>query len=500
MPANLSFNLQGATPFKQDNPFNPFNNYKPGSLGSNPSPVSTALTGMGINQSAPATATKITTPPNALTQQPSQTQAGLIPPANAAVKSHTVSNADGSTVSQTYHAPAATTSSSATTPAPAPASQLGSVTSGLIGFGGGQSPTASSAQSGLQNISNDSNTYQGIDGNYYYSNQTDPSTGGALRATNQGNVQKAQQNLQNLSQNPTAEVALAEKEYNDFNKQNPYMLAAQFNPNVAADVASGRDALLGQTFAAEQAAKAQQVQNALTGQGQQITAANEAAGNALTGQGNQITAGQNAGNLALTGRGQDISALQSAGNLSQPVSQFGVLGTPQSVGAFGSNSGSAAFQGGFIGGQQAAGQTAAQMSVANTAAKGIEGTIQQYLASNPQLNSSSSTIANAAQQWLSGKQLGDPTYQTLFNYLNEYISTLAPVLGVGGDTTNLKTEIAQSFINAKASGQSISQVLQNIGSLADQKLQNIVSAGQGGGQVAGGVPVGQTPTSFSTSW
>lgn len=497
MPANLSFNLQGATPFK------------PTSAGAINLP--SFNTGTSINYGG-SSGQQTTTPQFAQFSNNNGTaigsapkpvpQAGLLPPTNTPVKSHTVTNADGSTVSQTYHAPAATTASSATTPAPAPAptSQLGSVTSGLIGFGGGQNPTASAAQKGLQNIAGDSQTYQGIDGNYYYTNQTDPVTGGALRATNQGNIQKAQQNLQNLSQNPTAEVATAEKAYNDFAQQNPYMLAAQFNPNVAADVASGRDALLGQTFAAEQTAKAQQVQNALTGQGQQITAANEAAGNALTGQGQQVTAGNEAGSLGLTGQGQNISALQSAGNLSQPVSQFGVLGTPQSVGPFGSNGGSAAFQGGFIGGQQAAGQTAAQMSVANTAAKGIEGTIQQYLASNPQLNSSASTIANAAQQWLSGKQLGDPTYQTLFNYLNEYISTLAPVLGVGGDTTNLKTEIAQSFINAKASGQSISQVLQNIGSLADQKLQNIVSAGQGGGQVAGGVPVGQTPTSFSTSW
>jgi hypothetical protein len=140
------------------------------------------------------------------------------------------------------------------------------------------------------------------------------------------------------------------------------------------------------------------------------------------------------------------------------------------------------------------------MTTANTAAKGIEGTIQQYLSSNPSLNASASTLANAASQWLQGKQLGDPAYQTLFNYLNEYISTLAPILGVGGDTTNLKTEIAQSFVNAKASGQSISQVLNNISKLADDKLANFTSAGQGGGQVAGGVPYGATPTSFGTEW
>ena len=140
------------------------------------------------------------------------------------------------------------------------------------------------------------------------------------------------------------------------------------------------------------------------------------------------------------------------------------------------------------------------MSVANTAAKGIQGTIQSYIQQNPQLNPSNATFVNSISQWASGQQLGDPKYQTLANYLNEYISTLAPILGVGGDTTNLKTEIAQSFINARASGQSISEVLNNIGTLADNKLANIVSAGQGGGQVAGATPQGGTPTSFGTSW
>lgn len=473
MPANLSFNLQGATPFKPSSPVSiNLPNTTPQSLsygGTSGQQTTTPQYAQFTNANGTSIGSPLPTPSQGA-QNP-----GLIPPTGQAVKSHTVTNADGSTVQQTYHPPAGT-AQTASAAAPAPAAQpsaLGSVTSGLIGFG--NTNPASGSQGFLQNA--------------------------ALgQSPSQQNIQNANTTLQSLSKTSNPDVIAAENELNTFNKQNPYMLAAQSNPNVAADVASGRDALLGQTFAAEQAARALQVQNALANQQQQISAASEAGNQGLTGQGQQITAANEAGSLGLTGQGQNIQALQNAGNLSQPVSQFGVLGTPQSVGAFGSNSGSAAFQGGFIGGQQQAGQTAAQMSVANTAAKGIEGTIQQYLSSNPQLNTSASTIANAAQQWVQGKQLGDPAYQTLFNYLNEYISTLAPILGVGGDTTNLKTEIAQSFINAKASGQSISQVLQNIGSLADQKLQNIVSAGQGGGQVAGGVPAGQTPTSFSTSW
>ena len=132
------------------------------------------------------------------------------------------------------------------------------------------------------------------------------------------------------------------------------------------------------------------------------------------------------------------------------------------------------------------------MEAANTAAKGIKNTINSFIDSNPQLNQVDAAVVNSAQQWLQGKQLTDPKYQTLFNYLNEYTSTLAPILGVGGSATNLKTEIAQSFVNAQASGASIKEVLNNIESLADNKIQNLKSGAVGGGVVSGGtVPSGE---------
>lgn len=183
------------------------------------------------------------------------------------------------------------------------------------------------------------------------------------------------------------------------------------------------------------------------------------------------------------------NALTAAG-LVAPVTQFGVLTSPVTGAPIsGASAGTAAFQGGQIQGQQQLGAQVSQMNAANTAAKGIEGTITQYLQQNPDLNPSDLKFANSFSQWARGEQLTDPKYQTLANYLNEYISTLAPILGVGGDTTNLKTEIAQSMINAKASGKSIAEVLTNLSKLADDKLANIVSAAQGGGQVAGGTPV-----------
>lgn len=136
-------------------------------------------------------------------------------------------------------------------------------------------------------------------------------------------------------------------------------------------------------------------------------------------------------------------------------------------------------------GEAAVLQSLPAMTSANVAASGIKNTIEQYLASNPNLNPSNLAAGNTLQQWIQGKQLTNPQYQTLFNDLNEYTNTLTPTLGVGGDSTNLKTEIAQSFVNAAASGQSIAQVLDNIQTLAEQKVQNLQSGASGGGVVAG---------------
>lgn len=153
-------------------------------------------------------------------------------------------------------------------------------------------------------------------------------------------------------------------------------------------------------------------------------------------------------------------------------------------------------------GQQSVLSTIPALQSADSAAQGIANKITTFLAQNPQLNASNATIANAAQQWLQGKQLADPAYQTLFNYLNEYTNTLAPILGVGGDATNLKTQIAQGMINAQANGQSITQVLQNMGKLASDKVRDLASGAMGQGTVSsGGTGIVQTNVgAINTDW
>lgn len=311
-------------------------------------------------------------------------------------------------------------------------------------------------------------------------------------------------------------------------------------------VAEGNAAVTAQTTAQQQQALAAGESAALQGTGQELTAqqqaanaANAAAGTALTGQSNQITGQNAAGNLGIAGQGQLQTGLTSAAGLAQP--QLGSIGqvpfsplTQDQGAVLGSTQpGGVAVAGNLLGqlqGAQAAGAAPGQtqasniqtlgtagttgeaavlqslpaLQAANTAAQGIQSTISSFLSQNPDINPTNIALATAAQQWLGGKQITDPRYQTLFNYLNEYTNTLAPVLGVGGSPTNLKTEIAQSFINPQAGATSISQVMQNMSQLASDKVKNFQSGASGGGTVAGGTspgtpaPSGTIQTSYGT--
>lgn len=112
-------------------------------------------------------------------------------------------------------------------------------------------------------------------------------------------VNAATQGLLGIAGSQTPDVLKAKQEYADFAKRSPLLLADVVNnPNVAAEVSAGRGAQLGQILSGEQQALAQNVQNALAGQGQQITAGGEAGGLAQGQQSAQIGAAQNIGSLA----------------------------------------------------------------------------------------------------------------------------------------------------------------------------------------------------------
>lgn len=248
----------------------------------------------------------------------------------------------------------------------------------------------------------------------------------------------------------------------------------------------GRKGALAEQFAAQELAAQQGVANALSNQQQQFTAAQAQANRNLSAQQGAYTGAQT---QAQRGLGAQETVLEAGlpGQISPGVGAYNPL-TGQNIPSIGSDP----FRGGVIQGNVQLGQQYAGMNAAGQAATGIKNSIQQIINQIP-LNPSIFSDVNKVIQLLSGR-VSDPNYQTLSNYLNEYISTIAPILGFGGDTTNLKTEIAQSMINAQASGQSISTVLDNLESLAQAKLNAIANAGQGG------IAPGSSTGGFAEQW
>ncbi len=183
--------------------------------------------------------------------------------------------------------------------------------------------------------------------------------------------------------------------------------------------------------------------------------------NALTGQLNALQAA----------RGQGESAQASAAGLAQPVTGI-PLGTGSMTydknGQPVMNSGSP-FQAGQVSGEQALGQQYAQNVSANNQAVAVKNQIVNFLNTTP-INPSDFTDLNSVVGLLSGK-VSDPKYQQLASQLNEYLQTITPILGVGGDSTDYKAGLAQSMLNARMSPEAIVQQLNTLSQTAATKLE-----------------------------
>lgn len=264
---------------------------------------------------------------------PVGTNPGIIHPSGQAIKSQTKTNVDGSSQSVTYHPPAAQASyqggqalPAVGTPEYAQAQKLANPTptatgttsnTGTAGGTSGSTGSGNTFTGATQGLINQGQggaaTGTSIQGLGNVANQTNTGNAGvnqAVQGTNQGI-------LTNIAQNQTPEVIAAEKAYAEA-ANNPYMIGALTNSGMAESVSAGAGQQFAQNYQNTLAAKQQEVQNALTGENQQVTSANEAAGNALTGQGQQVTAGTNAGTLANTAQGNQITAQNYAGGLTQP--------------------------------------------------------------------------------------------------------------------------------------------------------------------------------------
>lgn len=184
---------------------------------------------------------------------------------------------------------------------------------------------------------------------------------------------------------------------------------------------------------------------------------------------NQYQGATNRISAANTQQATQQSALNQAAGLAAPVTgvSYGTQVYNPQTNSF--TSGGSAFQGGQVAGEQALGQQYAQNVSANNQAMAVKNQVMSFLNTTP-INPSQFTDLNSVIGLLSGK-VSDPKYTQLSAQLTEYLNTLAPILGVGGDTTNLKTQIAQSMLDGRMQPAAIAQVLNTIEQTAATKLK-----------------------------
>lgn len=307
---------------------------------------------------------------------------------------------------------------------------------------------------------------------------------------NQQTAASAQGLLGQFAQNQTPAVTQAYNNLAAFEKVNPLLASTVQAIPVAADIARGQGAIIGNQLAGTQQGLASAYNAAVQGQAQQIGAAGEQGQQALTGQGQQITAAGQAGQLANTAQANQITGQTNAANLpgvAPTLGQYGQtyyqFGNPQATGSVGGVTGPAAA--GVVQGQANAGQTFAQNNA-------ILGKVQAQLPALSQLinssgyNSNPFTFANQIQQWASGT-LSNSTIPEVQGSLNDIVASLSQVLGVpSSGASDFRTQFAAQIVNGLQSGQSIQQALQFAVNQATQGNQGYLQGATGQGQSSNG--------------
>lgn len=281
------------------------------------------------------------------------------------------------------------------------------------------------------------------------------------------NVQGATQNIQALQ--------------DEYAKQNGII----GNSPIGLSEQGGEQGLLNQQYATKLGAAQTALQNALTGNAQEQAA--------FTGAGN--LANSSAG-IATGQQATQQSGLAAAGGLSQPQ-QVGPTNVPfnPAEGTYGAPAANAFGQGGLQGvgalqGQIGVGQNVTQLNSYLGGANVVGQNLQQLIADN-NINPTDLTYANQALQFGADK-MSNPAYQKFAGQINDFVASLAPILGVGGSATDMKTQMSSQIVNALHSGSTISQVVQYFLDQAKQKVQGL-SAG-------GGAGVGSSPAGGGTTF
>lgn len=303
----------------------------------------------------------------------------------------------------------------------------------------------------------------------------------------QGNSSTAQTGLLASGAQPMPQYTAAQDQYNSANAKLAALrdqYATQTN-NIATtpsdlSLANGEQGALYNRFSGQEAA--------LTGE---MTAAQSAAQVATGQQSAQqqglASAGSTANTAAGAATGQQGTqqlGLGAAGALAQPSylapGQSPYSPTSNQYGQLaGTQGGSGGLQGiGNISGQIGVGQNVAQLNSYLGGAQVVGNNLNDLITQN-NINPTGLTYANGALQF-GAQAMSNPAYQKFTGQINDFIGSLAPILGVGGSVTDMKTRMSSQIVNALQSGSTIKDVVSYFLDQAKQKVQGLSSGGGAG--------------------
>ena len=304
----------------------------------------------------------------------------------------------------------------------------------------------------------------------------------------QNTAQQAAQSLINSAPAQNAAVQGASTNLQDLENNYANQQGIIGNSPIGLSEQGGEQGLLNAQYASKLNAAQTNLANTLQGNAQEQAA--------FTGAGSTA----NTESQAATGQqSAQISGLGAAAGLSQP-SYLAPGQSPYSptTGQYGTIAGT---QGGANGlqsiggiqGQIGVGQNVTQLNSQLGGAQVVGNNLSNLIQQN-NINPSGLSVVNGALQF-GANQLSNPQYQEFQGQINDFINSIAPILGgANGASTDYKTQLAGQVVNALGSGQSIQQVIQYFLGQAQQKIQGLSS---GGGAGVGSGSGGNTFGSFS---
>lgn len=440
--------------------------------------------------------------PNSLPQTPTTTapiaqglsinQSGslLQPPTNQPVASHTVTDAQGNTITQKYVPPAPTETDVV--------DNSGGTSNPNFNYTNPTTPGGTGAGTPVNSNTPAPATFPGLIGSL---------AGGTTPAS--ANISQDRQNVQS---DKNALFAQQKQEAQQLGAIGNSPIPIEFQQGRAA-VVQGQEAAVQQAQSNTLAADTAQLGQDTTGQGQQLGALGTAASAAAPIQApysNQVLDPQTgqpvnpASSAAMTSAvAQQVADIQQSGkSTAQALSDLSAYGQPAVDAlnkALGTNFNFNANAGAASGAASAAATPGAINSQQQTQVAGYQSALQQGQNLQSQLTDLITTFglnpsdANAVNQGLQKIALNtsDPHYQQLSNYVNDIANTYAQILTpTGGSQTDTTRSIASSMLDATAKGTSLIDVMKGLDQQAQAKIAGVptspTSAPQEGSSISAG--------------